>query len=87
MYKQFDIVRIKTTKRVHWMSGPPGESIDPQGNWSVVGALGVMLVLCKDQTIIVIPFEDVTKVADYRIEKLFEESSNGQKGEGKSKQS
>lgn len=79
MFKQFDIVRLKTTKRVTWKSSPPGSNIDPHGNWSVVGCLGVDLILCKDGSIIRIPFEDVEKIADYNVEKLFEENRDGEK--------
>lgn len=79
MFKQFDIVRLKTTQRVTWKSSPPGSNISPDGEWSVVGSIGIELVLCKDGSIIRIPFEDVEKIADYKIEKFFEENKNGQK--------
>ena len=81
MFKQLDMVRLKTTKRVTWKSSPPDSNIDPHGDWSVIGALGVELVLCKEGAIIRIPFEDVEKVADYNIEKLFEENKDGKKQE------
>jgi pSer/pThr/pTyr-binding forkhead associated (FHA) protein len=76
MFKQFDIIQLKTTKRVKWMSGPPNQTISPKGNWSVVGILGEELVVCKDSTIIRIPHQDTIKIGDYRIEKLLEEKEN-----------
>lgn len=81
MFRQFDIVRLKTTKRVIWKSSPPGSDINPNGEWSVIGSLGVELVLCKEGSIIRIPFEDVEKIADYRIEKFFEEKKDGKEQE------
>ena len=81
MFKQFDIVKLKTTKRVLWKSSPPNSDIKPDGNWSVIGSLGVELVLCKDGSIIRIPYEDVEKVADYDINKFFEENKDGKKEE------
>jgi len=79
MFKQFDIVKLKTTKRVMWKSSPPGSDITPHGNWSVICLIGIELVLCKDGSIIRIPFEDVEKVADYNINKFFEEKNDGEK--------
>jgi len=82
MFKQFDIVSIKTSKNVPWMSKPKGSEINPHGKWSVVGSQGVFLILCKEGVLIKIPFTDVEKLADYNIEKLFEEIKNG-KGQGR----
>ena len=79
MFKQLDIVTLKTTKRVTWRSNPPDSDVDPHGKWSVVGAIGIELILCKDGAIIKIPFEDVEKVADYDINKFFEENKDGKK--------
>jgi hypothetical protein len=84
MFKQFDIVRLKTTKRIRWMSGS-GNKPSPHGEWSVVGSIGVFLILCKDYTLIKVPFEDVVKVGNYRLEKLFEakEKKDGKEQERK----
>ena len=79
MFKQFDIVQLKTTKRVVWKSSPPDSDINPKGDWSVIGSIGVELVLCKEGSIIRIPLEDVEKIADYNINKFFEENKNGEK--------
>jgi len=81
MFKQFDIVKIKTTQRVIWKSSPPNNDVDPHGEWSVIGSIGIELVLCKDGSIIRIPYEDVEKIADYNINKFFEENKNGKKQE------
>jgi len=79
MFKQFDIVQLKTTKRVTWKSSPPDSDVNPNGDWSVIGSLGVELILCKEGSIIRIPFEDVEKIADYNINKFFEEKKDGEK--------
>jgi hypothetical protein len=71
MFKQFDIVRLKTTKRITWMSGP-GNKPSPHGEWSVVGVVGIELLLCKTNTLIKVPYEDVIKIGTYRVEKFFE---------------
>ena len=77
MFKQFDIVRVKTTKRVTWKSSPPDSNINPNGDWSVIGSIGIELVLCKEGSIIRIPLDDVEKIADYKVDKIFEEKNNG----------
>ena len=71
MFKQFDIVRLNTTKNIHWLSGPKGETISPQGDWSVTGVMGIYLILCKDSTVILAPPSDVIKIANYDINQLF----------------
>lgn len=81
MFKQFDIVRLKTTKRVTWKSSPPNSNIDPNGNWSMIGSIGTELILCKEGSIIRIPFEDVEKIADYNIIRLFKENKDGKERE------
>ena len=79
MFKQFDIIRIITTKNVTWMSKPEGMgNVDPNGKWSVVGSLGIYLLVCRNSVLIKIPYDDVEKIADYNIEKLFEENQNGE---------
>lgn len=81
MFKQFDIVRIKTTKNVTWISLPPGKQvkdIDPNGYWSVVGSIGIYLIICKESTLVRIPYDDVEKVASYNIDKFIEDKTNGQ---------
>lgn len=83
MFKQFDMIRIKTTKNVTWMSKPEGMgNVDPNGKWSVVGSLGIYLLVCRNSVLVKIPFDDVEKIANYDITKLFEENNDGQGNQG-----
>lgn len=72
IYSQFDIVKLKTTQNVKWVSGPAGRPASPQGSWSVIGSIkdkGILL-LSKDETVIQIPLDDVVKIAEYDITKV-----------------
>lgn len=69
MIKRFDLVKLRTTENVHWMSGPAGRPASTQSIWSVVaGVEGDKLMLSSDQTLIIIPVVDVIKVGDYDLE-------------------
>ena len=72
MIKRLDIVKIRSIKRVTWVSGPAARPAGPKGNWSVMGNIGQILLLAKDETIIQIPVEDVIKVAAYDLNKVIE---------------
>lgn len=72
MIKRFDLVKIKTVKNVKWVSGPSGRSARPDGAWTVVGGgYNGQLTLAKGQTVIMIPEDDVVKIADYSIDNVF----------------
>jgi hypothetical protein len=72
MYRPLDLVQIKTTKRVRFRSGPPGQAADPHGNWSFVGYVENEALIAKDSTVVRIPIEDLQPVASLSTEKLFE---------------
>lgn len=78
MYKQFDIVSLKTTKNIRFLSGPRNNPATPDGRWSVVGVVGQQLMLAKDHTIILVSPDDVVKVAVYNINAI-RRMSDGQK--------
>ena len=63
---QFDIVEIKTTKNVKYLSSVKGYVPDPRGLWSVVGFIKTDVMLCKDSAIIKIPYQDVVLKASYK---------------------
>jgi hypothetical protein len=65
MLKQFDVIQILTTKRVRFVSGPPGHATNPHGSWSVVGFMGQDVLIAKDSTIVRVPVGDVRKIANY----------------------
>lgn len=72
MIKRFDLIRIITVKNVVWVSGPTGRPASPKDEWSVIGHIGDVLYIAKDETIAQIPVKDVMKVADYSLEKALE---------------
>lgn len=67
MIKQFDIVKLKTTKNVRYISSPNNNPTKPTGNWSVIGFIGNEILLSKDLTIIKVLINDVIKVANYKL--------------------
>jgi hypothetical protein len=81
MHKLFDIVRLKQVNNVSFVSGPQNNPASPQGDWKVVGGVGGrQLMLAKDDTIILIPPEDVVIVAEYDLSNLCGDH-NGEKEE------
>ena len=68
--KRFDLVRLLTIKNVKYVSGPAGRAASPQGVWSVIGNVGVMIFLAKEDTVIEIPIIDIVKIADYSVERV-----------------
>ena len=66
MVKRFDLVRISSTERVTWVSGPSGRPASPQGYWIVVAGVGYSeLLLAKDETLIRVHKDDVHMIASY----------------------
>lgn len=65
--KQFDIVQIITTKRIKYLSAPKGRPASPNGNWSVVAIIADTdnIMIAKENTLIIIPSEDIRQVASY----------------------
>lgn len=66
-FGQLDQVTLKTTRRVSYLSAPPGVTVSPEGLWSVSVVMGDELLLTKQQTVIKIPAADVTLVSKYDI--------------------
>lgn len=65
IFEQFDIVRITSTSRIKYLSGPPKTTVSPLGEWSVVGAIEGELLIAKDDTLVRVPLDDVQKVGRY----------------------
>lgn len=76
MLKQFDIVRILSTKNIKFLSGPPGNPASPQGEWSVVGFVATDVIIAKDQTIVRAPLSAVTKIASYNTANIVIKGAN-----------
>lgn len=72
MLRQFDIVQILTTKRIRFVSGPPGHATDPHGNWTVVGFIESDAMVAKDNTIARVPLGDLRQVASYNLDKTIQ---------------
>lgn len=73
--RRFDLVRLKTTKNVSYLS----EDIDPHGVWSVIAILGTDLLLCKKKSVIKIPASDVLLHHSYDLKQVLNsiEMKNG----------
>jgi len=67
MWNQFDVVQILRTKNIRFLSGPRNRAALPHGNWSVVGFMGVDVVLAKQNTIVVAPVTDIRRIAAYDL--------------------
>lgn len=72
MIKRFDLVKISSIEKVVWVSGPSGRPASPQGTWSVIGNVGEILFIAKDETVVQIPVNDVIKIADYSVDRVID---------------
>jgi len=72
MWNQFDVVQIVDTNKVRYLSGPKNRAALPDGYWTIVGFMGMEVVLAKQGTIIVIPIIDVQRVASYNLQSLMD---------------
>ena len=68
---RFDIVLLKETKNLQYISGPKGKITKPEGYWTVISSNSDKVLLSKEETIIQVPIEDVFLVAKYDISKVF----------------
>lgn len=76
--RQFDRIRLKTTRNIHYLSAPPGEIPSPHGVWIVVGNIGKDLVVSKDDAVCRVPVEDITLAGRAKSSHLMEQI-NGEK--------
>lgn len=70
--QQFDIVQIKRTDKIRFMSGPKGYSPDPHGNWIIIGFRGNNVLLSKNETVVLVPRVDVRKIGAYDTQVVFD---------------
>ena len=70
--KQFDVVRLHTTKNIRYVSAPPNVEPDPHGLWSVVGNLGKDLLICKGVSVCRVPIQDAYLVSTSPTEQVLE---------------
>ena len=69
-FQKFDVVQLRTTRHVDFVSGPKNHPASPQGFWQVVGFVKEKLMLAKEDTIILVPPDGVRKVASYEREEF-----------------
>jgi hypothetical protein len=62
---QFDVVKLRSTKNVKFLSGPQGRVTDPDGDWTIVGFVDKECLIAKQSTIIKVPHIDLILVATY----------------------
>ncbi len=82
--RQFDNIKLKTTKNIKYVSAPPGTMPDPQGTWSVVGNMGKELLICKESALCKVPISDVYIAGRSMIDHYASELINGKKEETRS---
>lgn len=57
------------------MSGPPGQSTSPHGNWSIIGFVDSDALLAKESTVARVPVKDLRKVGSLDTNHVLEEVS------------
>lgn len=75
-YRQFDIVRLRHTKNIKYLSGPRGRATSPKGEWSIVGFIDREAILAKQNTIIRVPVSDIARIAEYNKDALLDKLRN-----------
>ncbi len=68
--RRFDLVRLKTTANVNYLSADIHEAADPKGIWSVVAIVGSELLLCQKKAVIKIPASDVLLYHNYDLQNV-----------------
>jgi hypothetical protein len=63
MFAKFDLVLLKTTKNVKYISVDPAE-ISPKGYWTVSNIVEDDLLITKGMAVVRIPQADVLKAVD-----------------------
>jgi len=81
LIRQFDLVKIKTTKHVHWLSAPPGVDPTPDGLWMVVMVVGNNLVINKGPVMCAIPPTDIIWVGTPKFVEVISNGESEDKGE------
>lgn len=70
--RRFDLVKLKTTLNVNYLSADIHEAADPRGVWSVIAILGKELLLCQKKAVIKIPASDVLLHHNYDLQNVLE---------------
>ena len=79
--RQFDRIKLRTTKNIRYMTAPPGGGMPtPHGIWSVVASVGGDLLICKGPIICRVPISDICIAGRSIVDHAAMEIMNG-KGE------
>lgn len=63
--KQFDLVQIRTTKNIKYLSSEKGCATSPHGNWSVVGFIKREALLSKQGSLVRVPVSDLILIGEF----------------------
>jgi hypothetical protein len=71
-YNRFDLVKLRTTRRVNWLVDQRGQMPTTDGLWSIVCTFPSKgELLCQKGTALIrIPAVDVIKTANYEVDKV-----------------
>jgi len=67
-FNSLDVVQLTTTKNVEFMSGPKGQTPNPNYYWSIVGFIDGQAILSKEGTIIKAPMSDIRRVGESGVD-------------------
>jgi len=70
--KQFDKIRLKTTRNIEYLVAPPNTMPNPHGVWSIVGNIGYELLVCKEGAMCKVPVSDVVPAGSSMANNLME---------------
>jgi hypothetical protein len=82
--KQLDTVYITSTKRVKYLCAPPDKEVTPKGSWSVAAIIGQDVLITKDETVVLIPIEDVLKSGENHLDVILDYLKGTTHGKGQS---
>jgi len=81
--RQFDKIKLRTTKNIRYLSAPPNEMPSPHGIWTVVANINKDLLICKGDAICRVPVSDVVIAGRSEIDRILERI-DGKKAKAKS---
>ena len=76
--KQFDQIKLRTTRSIRYLSAPNGVMPEPNGVWTVIGSVGGELLVSKGDVTCKVPVKDVYLMGGSLADHLME-TINGQK--------
>ena len=68
--RQFDKVKLRTTRNIKYLSDMPNSMPSPHGIWSVVGNVGRDLLIAKGTAMCCVPVRDVMIVGRSKVDHI-----------------